>query len=207
MSSYLPSNVSSTLFARTSRHFSTKTPGSTSGVGILAWYSRMLETNPIPTKALSAGTIAGLGDLNCQYLDAYRKGTKCEYDAARTCRFAFLGFFLIAPVTHNWYNFLMTQIPGSGALAIAKRVLLDQLIFAPLFIPAFFISVKTLEGSTLSSSISELKNVFLDMYTTNLFLWVPASTINFAFVPQKFMVLFGNCVGLIWNTYVSFKSN
>ncbi|GMH92788.1 hypothetical protein TL16_g12452 [Triparma laevis f. inornata] len=44
MSSYLPSNVSSTLFARTSRHFSTKTPGSTSGVGILAWYSRMLGT-------------------------------------------------------------------------------------------------------------------------------------------------------------------
>ena len=68
-------------------------------------------------------------------------------------------------------------------------------------------SVKTLEGQNIPAAFEELKGVFVDMYTTNLILWVPASTINFAFVPAKFMVLFGNCVGLVWNTYVSFKSN
>ena len=91
--------------------------------------------------------------------------------------------------------------------SIIKRVVLDQAVFAPCFIPTFFLSVKLLEGRKLNESIEELRKVFVDMYTTNLVLWVPASSINFAFVPQRFMVLFGNVVGLVWNTYVSFKSN
>ena len=202
--------------------------------------------------------------MNCQYI-IRKPGSTFSWDAGRTARFGLLGFVLIAPCTHFWYGWLAQTFPGTGALAIAKRVAFDQLVYAPTFIPAFFMSVKLLEGTAFKQSADDLIAQFPDIYKTNLLgeskrgakrrakkallrvstlnadtsvhnvatinpttvsnyvainttcfissrfrsyaVWVPASTINFAFVPVKYMVLFGNVVGLFWNTYLSFVSN
>lgn len=166
----------------------------------------MWITQLTPGTSVSAALIAAGGDVNCQYIIT-PSGSTFSWDSGRTFRFGFLGFVLIAPCTHFWYGWLASTFPGTGALAIAKRVAFDQLVYAPTFIPAFFMSVKLLEGTPLQQSADDLIAQFPDIYKTNLLVWVPASSINFAFVPVKFMVLFGNVVGLFWNTYLSYVSN
>jgi hypothetical protein len=38
-------------------------------------------------------------------------------------------------------------------------------------------------------------------------IWVPSMTVMFAFVPSKYQVLYSNCVGFIWNAYLSWKTH
>ncbi len=175
----------------------------------LAAYSRLLETKPLLTKGVTAGLVAGAGDVNCQMILRSRAPAdkKQPLDLLRSARFTFLGFALIAPVSHYWYATMMRTFPGSGIQQTVKRVVVDQLFFAPIFIPSFFMSLKTLEGVPPAPAFKELSEVFVDVYTTNLFLWVPAMGFNFGFVAPKFQVLFSNCVGLVWNTYLSFKQD
>jgi len=181
------------------------TASSRSGFDPLGWYSAKLDSSPLITKGLTSAFVAGGGDVGCQWI-VQRNKEGFVWEPARTGRFAFLGLCLIAPVSHHWYGFVMSKIPGSGALTIAKRVAFDQLFFAPLFIPTFVTSLKLLEGQSLSSAITQVKESFVSMYTSNLFLWVPAMAFNFAFTPAKYQVLFSNCVGFVWNTWLSWKT-
>jgi hypothetical protein len=88
----------------------------------VTWYSSKLQTNPLMTKAITSGFIAGAGDLTCQYIvhiqqlqeqqelqqlqlqpnitTNQRISFGFEPDLIRTSRFTFLGFALIAPVVH-----------------------------------------------------------------------------------------------------------
>ena len=82
---------------------------------------------------------------------------KLSYDCQRTIRFMVLGTVLVGPICHYWYRalalnlvpFVQTatatttsaRIPAS---IVTKRVLYDQLIFAPLFITLWTVSYKLL---------------------------------------------------------------
>jgi len=52
----------------------------------------------------------------------------------------------------------------------------------------------------------QLVHVVPTVLVANWSLWIPAMSINFAVVPLKFQVLFGNVVALLWNTCLSYKS-
>ena len=175
----------------------------------IAWYSAKLDSAPILTKGVTAALVGSCGDFNCQLLMHSNKGGTLHdfvWDRFRTGRFGLLGAALVAPVSHFWYGFLSSRIPGSTLAATAKRVFMDQAAFAPIFISTYVTSLKALEGETIADSAALVKESFVDMYQSNLLIWVPAMSLNFYLVPLKFQVLFANCVGLIWNTYLSWKS-
>jgi hypothetical protein len=52
------------------------------------------------------------------------------------------------PLAPLRYSTLYRLIPGSSAASVAQRLLLDQLAFAPAFIPLFMVSLLTLEGES-----------------------------------------------------------
>ena len=134
----------------------TSKSSSKSSFSPLSWYSSKLDTHPLLTKALTASFVAGGGDVGCQWI-MQRDKSAFNWDAGRTGRFGFLGLALIAPVSHHWYGFVMGFIPGTGAVTVVKRVMCDQLLFAPLFIPTFVTSLKLLEGETLTKTVREVK--------------------------------------------------
>ncbi|GMI30434.1 hypothetical protein TeGR_g14069 [Tetraparma gracilis] len=213
MLSTLSSRLSPLLSAR-SRLLSKSRLLSTSAArpGPLAWYMRKLESHPVLTKSLTSGVIAGSGDVFCQLL-VHRNarpaagGAGFALDSRRAARFAFLGLALIGPVSHLWYGFVMRLLPGGGLRVNAQRVLLDQGLFANLFIPTMFTSSKLLEGHSLETAVRDLKASYFDIYTSNLLLWPAAMAFNFSMVPPQFQVLFSNAVGLVWNSYLSFMAN
>lgn len=195
---------------------------------IVAWYAKKLETNPLATKCITSGIIAGSGDIICQHIvhhygilnldgDDVNNNNKISSnnhdisqsfvpDWTRTMRFSLLGFGLVAPVVHHWYGFLMTRLPGKGAKAALQRLFCDQMIFAPLFIPTFMTSLMLLEGKPMSTIPPTLKSDAPDVVISNWTLWVPAMFVNFRFIPVQWQVLYSNCIGLLWNVYLSWKT-
>lgn len=190
------------------------------------WYVEKLESHPITTKCVTSGIISGSGDIIGQYIvhkhqqeeeqestlltkgDSHREdgGDSFTLDWKRTGRFAFLGFALIAPAVHNWYGLLLSSIPGQTTKSVLKRLFCDQILFAPLFLSTFMTSLMALEGKDLSNAPRVLERDLPSIIVSNWTLWIPAMFVNFKFVPLQWQVLCSNCVGLVWNIYLSWKT-
>ncbi|KAE9031994.1 hypothetical protein PR003_g3168 [Phytophthora rubi] len=188
--------------------YSSTATKSSSGFFRNAWdsYTSLLETHPLSTKIATGGAIAGLGDMGCQLVLEEKEKHKPLLDVKRAAIFTFLGGFLISPVLHVWYGFLGSRLPGVSAAAVAKRLALDQLGFAPTFLPVFLSSVLTLEGNK-EQIPDKLRADWWTVTKANWGVWVPAQILNFRFVPGPMQVLFSNVVGLLWNAYLSYVSH
>ncbi|KAF1330492.1 Peroxisomal membrane mpv17 pmp22-like protein, partial [Globisporangium splendens] len=191
------------------RQFVSKVPTSSSSsanenVFKRAWakYNTLLQTHPVSTKIVTGSAIAAIGDINCQaFLEP-----DTRFSVKRVMIFTFLGGVFISPILHVWYGFLGRVVPGTTNAAIAKRLALDQLGFAPTFLPIFFTVLLTLEGN-VDKVPEKLKKDWWSAVKTNWGVWVPAQLINFRFVPGSLQVLFSNVVGLFWNSYLSYISH
>ena len=178
---------------------------------VLAWYSHKLDTHPILTKSISSGIVAGCGDVLGQYIVVAKNDSKdtkeAAWDSLRTGRFIVLGVVLVAPICHVWYGMLMKRVPGHTATAIAKRVALDQAIFAPLFVPLWLFNLWMLEGKSLNNVLENMKTQVPNTVVANWFLWIPAQIVNLGYVTPKYQVLFSNVVAVVWNTYLSYTTH
>ncbi|ETL39355.1 hypothetical protein F441_09521 [Phytophthora nicotianae CJ01A1] len=168
-------------------------------------YASLLETHPLSTKIVTGGAIAGLGDVGCQLVLESEDGD-AKLDLKRAAIFTFLGGFLISPALHVWYGFLGSRLPGVSTAAVAKRLALDQLGFAPTFLPIILSSVLMLEGHS-EDIPDKLRADWWSVTKANWVVWVPAQILNFRFVPGSMQVLFANVVGLLWNAYLSYVSH
>ncbi|CAI5719908.1 unnamed protein product [Peronospora destructor] len=165
-------------------------------------YASLLETHPLRVKIVTGGVIAAFGDVICQLA----LENKRYINVKRAAIFTFVGGVLISPVLHVWYRLLSTRLPGISATAIAKRLAMDQLGFAPVFLPIFLSSVMTLEGR-MEHIPDKLKADWWPITKANWIVWVPAQLVNFRFVPGSMQVLFSNVMGLFWNAYLSYASH
>ncbi len=74
-----------------------------------------------------------LGDLLQQRIEGCEK-----LDWRRTGRMATLGLCM-GPLNHSWYFVLDKMVLGTGARVVAKKVLADQLVMAPVCCSVFYI--------------------------------------------------------------------
>ncbi|XP_014498682.1 PXMP2/4 family protein 4-like [Vigna radiata var. radiata] len=79
-------------------------------------------------------------------------------DLKRTFVFTFLGFALVGPTLHFWYLYLSKLVTLPGASGAFLRLVLDQLLFSPIFIGVFLATLVTLEGNP-SQAVPKLKQV------------------------------------------------
>uniref|UniRef100_M4BN28 Uncharacterized protein n=1 Tax=Hyaloperonospora arabidopsidis (strain Emoy2) TaxID=559515 RepID=M4BN28_HYAAE len=147
-----------------------------------------------------------MGDVLCQFMVNHLDGHERGFDAKRAAIFTVLGGGVISPMLHVWYKLLGALLPGVAPLTIAKRLALDQLVFAPTFLPVFLSLVMTLEGH-VEQIPDKLRADWWPVTKANWVVWVPAQFINFRFVPSSMQVLFSNVLGLLWNAYLSYVSH
>ena len=171
--------------------------------GPWARYLELLETNPLATKAITSGVISGAGDWTCQ---AIYNEEGAGIDWARLGKFSLLGAALVGPTLHVWYGLLGRLLPKPGTLGAVQRLVADQFVFAPTFIPVFMSTLMALDGQA-ASIVEKLKADWFEAVKGNWALWIPAQFINFRLVPPHLQVLFANVVGVAWNVYLSLVSH
>ena len=165
-------------------------------------YLNLLETNPLVTKAVTSGVLAGAGDFICQCW--IEKSSNLNWK--RFCTFTFLGTVYVGPVLHVWYGALGRRLPGVSTSAVMGRLAAGQFVFAPSFVASFFSALLVLDGKVEEIPI-KLQNDWWSTTQANWSVWIPAQFLNFRYVPPQFQVLFANFVGLLWNSYLSFVSH
>eukprot|EP00904_Undaria_pinnatifida_P007476 jgi/Undpi1/3859/HiC_scaffold_16.g07227.m1 len=129
-----------------------------------------------------------------------------EIDWGRAARFTLIGATFLAPVLHTWYGFLARRLPGTAAATVVKRVALDQLVFAPVFLASFLSVVMLLDGNAAKIE-PKLRADYTATVASNWGYWIPAQMINFRFVAPVYQVLYSNSVGFVWNIYLSYQAN
>jgi hypothetical protein len=188
-----------------------------SSFSFFSWYSKQIDAYPLLTKCVSAGLVAGVGDVGSQMILKGGENSKkpnstllerVEWD--RTARFVFMNIFLVGPTLHYWYRWLGIRFPGTSMGSVAKRVFTDEFIFTPLYYPVFLTLLWKLEHGEKLSFTKIGNMLWTEMPTLILAEWiiyVPAQSLNFRYIPGKFQVLFSNVVGIVWNGYLSWTAD
>lgn len=194
---------------------------------LFGWYSRQLDERPVFTKAASATVLSSTGNILAQYIKFHtdqvqerqakekrttngettaelavaKKDFTVAWDAVG--RFAFLNAVFVAPVLHHWYQFINRFVPGTSFSQVLQRTCWDEFVFTPIFVPAFLAGLWTLEGTSPQKIKTMLYNELGQIIVAEWILWVPTMFVTFRYVPVKFQVLVINCVGVVWQTFLS----
>jgi hypothetical protein len=168
------------------------------------WYWRLLNKHPLATKAAQSCLLVGFGDIIGQLV--IEDVAWADFDLRRLLSMAAIGGVLVGPTLHFWYGTLARLVPSTAVAGVVGRVGIDQFLFAPCFVVAFFAGLKLVEGRV--DLLPELvREQWWTTVKTNWLLWIPAQAINFTFMPLHLQVLFANGVALVWNTYLSYAGH
>jgi protein Mpv17 len=146
--------------------------------GLWARYNKLLDAQPLLTKALTSLTGFTLGDMLAQN---FIEDSDKPYDVMRTVRLGSFGFFLHGTTGHYFYGFLDGKLPGTAPITVATKVAIDQTIWNPIFGCMFFGYLNLMEGKSFEDYTNKLKADLKTAVMGSWAVWVPAHTINFAF--------------------------
>ena len=164
----------------------------------------MLDSYPILTKSLTSLAGFTLGDYLAQ---KFLESSHDPYDYHRTLRMGSFGLLLHGPLGHCFYGLLDSKIPGTSLISVAAKVFVDQTIASPLFGIIFF---GYLNFTAQKGWVAYVEKIKTDLKTSVLgswSVWIPAHTINFAFVPPSQRLLYINLVQVAYNIFLSFLGN
>jgi len=129
-----------------------------------------------------------------------------RYDFVRTFRLAAYNAG-VAPIVQTWFISLDRFFPlptgasvNAATRAVAKRVLADQVIFAPIGLAAFFSVMAFFEGKDIKQ---RFEDAYVPALTANWKVWPLAQFVNFRFCPPAYRVPFLGTLGIFWTAYLS----
>ncbi|KAL7463417.1 hypothetical protein ACHAXS_003787 [Conticribra weissflogii] len=172
--------------------------------GLWARYNAMLEAQPLLTKALTSLTGFTIGDILAQN---FVNDDGKPYDPMRTLRLGSFGFLIHGTTGHYFYGFLDSKLPGTKPTTVATKVLIDQTMWNPIFGLMFFGYLNVTEGKSLDDYKNKIKADLKTAVMGSWAVWVPAHTINFAFVPPSQRLLYINSIQIGYNVFLSFLGN
>ncbi|OAQ98812.1 hypothetical protein LLEC1_01923 [Akanthomyces lecanii] len=183
-------------------------------VSLLRWYNGRLAARPLLTQSITTAVLFATGDITAQQLVDQRGLEK--HDFARTGRMALYGGesapvnnvaqkVVFGPAATTWFNFLARRVTFTNKrVETLARVFIDQSVFAPTMIGVFLGSMATMEGA---SPKERLQKTWWPALQTNWMVWPFVQTINFAFLPLQYRVLFANVISIGWNSYLSWVNS
>ncbi|XP_015119217.1 protein Mpv17 [Diachasma alloeum] len=172
---------------------------------LLNLYRNLLSKYPLRMQAIQAGALMAVGDQIAQNFVEKRKFEDIDY--IRTAKFYAIGFCIGGPATYTWYGLLDKHIGSKGGLVAMKKVACDQLLFAPCFIGVLLSAVGFMQGNNVNSIREKLQREYLEILRNNYKVWPMVQMMNFAFVPLQYQVLVVQSVAVLWNSYVSYRTN
>eukprot|EP00631_Chrysoreinhardia_giraudii_P008094 CAMPEP_0197427248 /NCGR_PEP_ID=MMETSP1170-20131217/37704_1 /TAXON_ID=54406 /ORGANISM="Sarcinochrysis sp, Strain CCMP770" /LENGTH=215 /DNA_ID=CAMNT_0042954931 /DNA_START=53 /DNA_END=700 /DNA_ORIENTATION=+ len=164
-------------------------------------YQSALDTKPLLTKACTSLVGFGLSDAMTQILIE-----KIDFNAMRLVKMASFGFLIHGTTGHYFYQFLDSVMSGATPLFVAAKVAIDQTLWAPVFMVMFFSYMMIFEG-TPELIVDKIKQDVFTAVKGSWMTWIPAHTINFAFVPPSQRLLYINSIQIFFNMFMSVIGN
>ncbi|XP_050714500.1 mpv17-like protein 2 [Eriocheir sinensis] len=146
-------------------------------------------------------TLSGLGDVLQQQHNIVRQ-RQHSWDRARTRHMTCTGV-TVGALCHHWYLLLDRRLPGRSMAVVLKKLLVDQLLFSPLCLTVFFLSLGVFRGGGVNEFVSDVQQKGWRLYVAECLVWPPAQLVNFYLLPTKFRVLYDNSISLMFDIYTS----
>lgn len=147
------------------------------------------------------------------------------FDFERLTRFMAYGF-CIAPLQFKWFRFLERAFPMTKTSAFGpamKRVVFDQLVYAPFGVGLFFVVMTVAEGGGRRAVSHKLRDMYVPTLKANYMVWPAVQIVNFRLMPVQFQLVrapppgapraahvadarrqpFVSTIGIAWTAYLS----
>lgn len=191
------------------------------GSRFVNWYTGILTTAPLVTKAITTAVIGLMGDTGAQLVEerihAKKQGRHTttpwfrSYDTRRGLSVVGDGVFVSGPVLHVAYNCLENLIPISGGgmaatIAAMLHVLIDVFVLDAFAVATRFVTTGFAEGyaQQILSQFREDYPAAVKASWATSFCFMPLQFLIFRFLPLQFRVLGINLIDIAWEAMVSY---
>ncbi|XP_043931411.1 protein Mpv17 isoform X2 [Protopterus annectens] len=150
--------------------------------GLWRSYQTLLFKHPWKVQILTTGTLMGVGDVISQ--QAVEKKGWTNHDMGRTVKMTGIGLFYVGPIIGGWYKILDQLIPGATKTVALKKMLFDQIGFAPCFLGGFLCISSALNGLSTDQIWNKLKRDYTDTLIANYYIGCcPVCCYSMEFLP------------------------
>jgi protein Mpv17 len=131
---------------------------------------------------------------------------KPEVNKRRVLATAAYATAVVGPIGHGWYTGLDVLarryfLPGSLGF-VAAKVALDEFIFTPVHIAAFFSFLTAAEGGNWDDIKEKLRKDYVSTLLTELVIWPGYQGLNFWKVPLQHQLLVANAATVADSTFL-----
>jgi len=175
-------------------------PNLVRGGAVPGWaaYNRALDENPLTAKACTSLVGWALGDLLAQIFIGGG-----AFDMKRFLTLSAFGLLYHGPSGHYFYNWLDSKIPGKDGASVAKKILIDQAAWCPIFMTVFFTYLGLVAGDSFGTIGTKIKSDLLSACKGSWKVWPIVHFVNFKFISNKHRLLFLNGVQVGFNMFLS----
>lgn len=139
------------------------------------------------------------------FSNSYKSGYRQVYGATILLIFFFK---LQGPILRKWYGLLDRRVTAkTPAGKTLQKVFFDQFVLAPFFLASLVSVIGLSQHQNISHVRQKLENEYVDILLSNYYVWPWVQLVNFRFVPLNYQVLVTQIVAIMWNIYISWKTN
>ena len=155
----------------------------------------------ILTKSFSSFFAFLVGD----FLSQMFQNTREVFNFVRFLRMGVFGGLLHGPLGHFFYRNLEKSFPGSDGVTVVKKVLIDQLLYTPLFAAVFFTYNGLAAGFPWGTVIAATKGgkAVLTYASISYLVWPITHFINYKAIPPNKRLLFVNLAQVYFNMIIA----
>lgn len=178
--------------------------GGETGKGYLAAYIKQLQTNPLRTKMLTSGSLAGLQEIIASWL-AHDRSKHGHYFSSRVPKMMAYGALISAPLGHALIGVLQWLFSNRTSLkAKIMQILISNLVVSPIQNTVYLASMAVIAGARTFHQIrATVRAGFMPVMKVS---WITSPiALAFAqkFLPEYLWVPFFNFVAFIIGTYIN----
>ena len=95
----------------------------------------------------------------------------------------------------------------SKLLSLATKVVVNQIVFTPVFASYFFGMQSLLSGDSFPDAWERIKRTVPTAFVNSCMLWPAVTAFNFTYVVPQYRALFAGVVAVGWQSYLSWLNN
>ena len=95
----------------------------------------------------------------------------------------------------------------SKFLSLATKVVVNQIVFTPVFNSYFFGMQSLLSGDSISDAWERIKRTVPTSFVNSWKLWPAVTAFNFTYISPQYRALFAGVVAVGWQSYLSWLNH